>query len=78
VTGGYVYRGQNLPEWQGVYLYGDFCTGFIWGLLRQPDGTWQNARLFETGANITSFGQDEAGEIYLVVRQGEVYRLVEG
>ena len=77
VTGGYVYRGQNLPEWQGVYLYGDFCTGFIWGLLRQPDGTWQNARLFETGANITSFGQDEAGEIYLVIRQGEVYRLAE-
>lgn len=77
VTGGYVYRGQNLPDFQGVYLYGDFCSGVVWGLLRLPDGSWQNAALFETGANITSFGQDEAGQIYLVDRQGSIYHLVQ-
>jgi glucose/arabinose dehydrogenase len=77
VTGGYVYRGQNLPSWHGVYLYGDFCSGRVWGLLRLPDGSWQNALLFETGTNITSFGQDEAGEVYLVDRQGSVYRLAQ-
>jgi glucose/arabinose dehydrogenase len=77
VTGGYVYRGQNLPDFHGVYLYGDFCSGVVWGLLRLPDGSWQNAALFETGANITSFGQDEAGEIYLVDRQGSIYHLAQ-
>lgn len=77
VTGGYVYRGQNLPDFQGVYLYGDFCSGVVWGLLRLPDGSWQNAALFQTGANITSFGQDEAGQIYLVDRQGSIYRLAQ-
>lgn len=66
VTGGYVYRGQALPEFQGVYLYSDFCSGKVWGLLRLPDGSWQNQVLFETGLNVSSFGIDEAGEIYLV------------
>lgn len=75
VTGGYVYRGSNLPEWQGVYLYGDYCSGKVWGLLRNPDGSWQNALLFETGFNISSFGVDQSGEVYLVDYSGNVYRL---
>jgi glucose/arabinose dehydrogenase len=78
ITGGVVYRGMNLPEWQGVYLYGDYCNGNIWGLLRSPDGTWQNQLLFATGISISSFGVDEAGEIYLLdLRLGELYRLTE-
>ena len=76
ITGGYVYRGKSLPEFFGVYIYGDYCTGNIWGLLQNPDGTWQNQLLFELPAYITSFGQDEAGEIYLVSITGEVYQLV--
>ena len=75
MTGGYVYRGSNLPEWQGVYLYGDYCSGRVWGLLRNPDGSWQNALLFETGFNISSFGVDQSGEVYLVDYSGNVYRL---
>jgi glucose/arabinose dehydrogenase len=82
VTGGQVYRGAALPEWFGVYLYGDFCQGNVWGLLQLPDGggssdpQWQNARLFQlSGTFITSFGLDEAGEIYLVDYTGEIYRL---
>jgi glucose/arabinose dehydrogenase len=75
VTGGYVYRDQDLLDWNGVYLYGDYCSGLVWGLLHLPDGSWQNARLFESGARITSFGQDQAGEIYLVDHQGGIYRL---
>ena len=66
MTGGYVYRGQALPEFQGVYLYSDYCSGKVWGLLRLSDGSWQNQVLFETGLNVSSFGIDEAGEIYLV------------
>jgi glucose/arabinose dehydrogenase len=72
VTGGYVYRGANLPEWQGVYLYGDYGSGLVWGLLRMPDGSWQNELLFQTGAQITSFGVDESGEIYLVDYSGNI------
>lgn len=76
VTGGYVYRGKSLPAWFGVYIYGDYCTGNIWGLLQNSDGSWQNELLFELPAYITSFGQDEVGEIYLVSITGVVYRLM--
>jgi glucose/arabinose dehydrogenase len=76
ITGGVVYRGMNLPEWQGVYLYGDYCSGSVWGLLRTSDGTWQNQLLFSTGYSISSFGVDESGEIYLLdLQQGDIYRL---
>ncbi len=75
VTGGVVYRGTELPAWQGVYLYGDYCTGRIWGLLRSPDGSWLNAALFEIGSPITSFGVDEAGEVYMVDYFGTLYSL---
>lgn len=73
VTGGYVYRG-SMPEWNGVYLYGDYCSGIIWGLL-SANGTWQSQSLFDMDVTITSFGQDDAGEIYLVSDSGEVYIL---
>lgn len=74
ITGGYVYRGA-MPEWNGVYLFGDYCTGYVWGMILS-NGGWQAQRLFETGVQITSFGQDEAGEIYLTSDGGEVYRLM--
>lgn len=77
VTGGVVYRGRELPEWQGIYLYGDYCSGLIWGLFRGEDGNWQNRLLFETRASVTSFGEDEAGEVYFTDYQGSVFRLVE-
>ena len=74
VTGGYVYRG-SMPEWNGIYLYGDYCTGIIWGLLN-TDGGWQKQQLFDVDYTITSFGQDQAGEIYLISDGGSVYKLV--
>lgn len=76
VTGGEVYRGA-LPDWQGIYLYGDFCSGLVWGLLPRDDGTWINEQLFETNVNISSFGLDETGEVYLVHHGGQVFRLTE-
>ncbi len=78
VTGGQVYRGAGLPEWQGIYLYGDYCSGLIWGLLPAGDGQFQEALLFDTGARIASFGLDESGELYLVDLGGAVYRLAGG
>ena len=75
VIGGYVYRGAGLPEFQGVYLYGDYGSGLVWGLLRSPDGSWQNQQLFRTGSTITSFGEDEQGELFLTDWGGSLFRL---
>lgn len=74
VTGGYVYRGA-MPEWNGIYLYGDYCSGYVWGLILS-EGQWQSQLLFETNVRITSFGQDESGEIYLASDAGGVYFLI--
>jgi glucose/arabinose dehydrogenase len=65
VTGGYVYRGAALPEWQGVYFYGDYCSGNIWGVRLSGGNAPQAKILFTTSAKITTFGVDEAWEIYL-------------
>ncbi|MBI5842680.1 MAG: PQQ-dependent sugar dehydrogenase [Chloroflexi bacterium] len=75
VTGGYVYRGE-MPEWQGIYFYGDYCTGFVWGLI-QSNGGWQSEVLFETGVRISSFGVDESGEIYFANHGGAIQKLVQ-
>jgi hypothetical protein len=74
VIGGLVYRGDQLPDWQGIYLYGDYGSGFIWGLLRDADGSWQNTLLFQTDTRITSYGEDEDGEIYYVGYAGGLYK----
>ncbi|MCU0486756.1 MAG: hypothetical protein MUC85_11685, partial [Anaerolineales bacterium] len=67
--------GTLLSEWYGVYLYGDFGRGQVWGLVHQPDGAWQSGLLFETGSLISSFGQDASGEVYLVDYGGFLLRL---
>ena len=72
VTGGYVYRGAALPELAGIYLFGDYCNGKIWGLLRGMDGTWKNQLLFKAGVFISSFGEDDQGELYLCDQQNGV------
>ncbi len=72
VTGGYVYRGSRFPALTGIYFYGDFCSGKVWGLRRAADGSWSNTKLLESGLSITSFGQDAAGEVYLVDQGGTI------
>ena len=72
VTGGYVYRGSAAPGLAGTYVFGDFCSGTIWGL--QP-GTWTRTTLASTGFFISSFGEDEAGGLYVVDLNGAVYTL---
>ena len=74
VTGGYVYRG-SAKALQGSYLYADFCSGRIWGL--QKNGTrWDNRLLSDTAFPISTFGEDEKGELYLAdYETGTVYRL---
>jgi glucose/arabinose dehydrogenase len=74
VTGGYVYRGAELPEWQGIYLFGDYCSGLVWGTIPFANG-WQTQVLFQTGLSISSFGVDETGELYIANLQGSILKL---
>jgi glucose/arabinose dehydrogenase len=74
ITGGYVYRGEAIPDLQGVYLYGDWGSGRIWAAYRDESGTWQTSEFMETGHSISSFGEDEAGELYAVDYSGSVLR----
>jgi hypothetical protein len=77
VTGGYVYRGSAIPRLQGTYLYGDFCSGRVWGAQRW-EGEWEHALIFDVGANISAFGEDEAGELdFTDYGLGVVYRIVD-
>jgi len=74
VTGGYVYRGKNAAL-QGIYLYGDFCSGRIWGL-RKNGAEWEKQLLMDTKFAISSFGEDESGEMYLAdYSSGTIYRI---
>ncbi len=75
VTGGTVYRGKLLPDWYGIYLFADYCSGNISGLLAFPQGEWQSRLLFENIGRISSFGEDEPGEIYVVEHTGSIFRL---
>lgn len=75
VSGGVVVRDPELPAWRGVYLYGDYCSGGIWGLLRDASGQWMSSRLFDTSFAITSFGTDASGAVYLTDHNGRIYRL---
>ncbi len=74
VTGGYVYRGAALPDLQGVYLFADYCSGVVWASYRDEAGNWQASRFLETGTTVSSFGEDAAGELYLVSHSGTVLR----
>ncbi|MGZ6347500.1 MAG: PQQ-dependent sugar dehydrogenase, partial [Anaerolineales bacterium] len=76
ITGGYVYRGKALPEWKGIYFYGDYCSGNIWGLIQTSQGIWQTKLLFPTAAKIPTFGVDEAGELYFSdFATGTIFRM---
>lgn len=65
VSGGHVYRGARWPRLDGLYLYGDYCSGRIWGLRRAASG-WQSQQLAFTGRSISAFGTDESGALYVI------------
>lgn len=74
VTGGYVYRGDDHPDLQGIYFYGDFGSGRIWGA-RFEDGSLVNRELLESDLQVVSFGQDDRGELYVVDFSGTIYAI---
>ena len=77
VTGGYRYRGEALANLQGAFIFGDYCSGTIWAATESADGTWTFEELLDTGLRIATFGEDEAGELYVADHGGgAAYRLV--
>jgi len=76
VIGGYVYHGTAISSLLGTYLFSDFGSGVLWNLTEGPPDTWTRNTLLSTGRNISSFGQDSAGELYMVDLSGTVLKLV--
>ncbi|MBL8062230.1 MAG: PQQ-dependent sugar dehydrogenase [Anaerolineales bacterium] len=75
VTGGYIYRGTKYPAMDGVYFYGDFCTGRLWAA-SQNASVWTSSLVADTDFLISAFGEDEAGELYLAsYGDGVIYHM---
>jgi glucose/arabinose dehydrogenase len=83
VIGGYVYRGATHPEWEGMYVWTDYCRGRVHLVLRRPDGRVEDRDTgvtaprgdLESNGSITSFGEDSDGELYALSAAGGIYRL---
>jgi glucose/arabinose dehydrogenase len=84
ITGGYVYRGSEIPELNGTYFYGDYCSGIVRSFqIDQGQAVnaqdWTSILRTQSGgpmAGLSSFGQDTRGELYIVLLSGEVYEIV--
>ena len=66
VIGGFVYSGASIPSLQGAYVFGDLQSGKIWTLRESPPGTWTRTLVITGGPAISSFGQDNSGEVYVL------------
>ena len=75
ITGGYVYRGSEGNSLLGAYVYGDFCSGKIWGLRYDGTSVTEHRLLVDSDLSITSFGQDLAGNLYILSRNEGIYTL---
>lgn len=76
VTGGYVYRGEAQPHLDGVYFYADFVAGWIRALRYDGETVIEHAEVLDDISSIAAFGEDHAGEIYVLTLGGTVYRIV--
>jgi glucose/arabinose dehydrogenase len=76
VTGGFVYRGAEYPWLQGVYLYGDYGSGRMWALSRDGQGIWTGVEALSGVSGLSAFGEDQAGNLYVVQRDGSLSRIL--
>jgi len=75
VTGGYVYRGSDIPDLTGWYVYADYGMGTIWALREREDGSAEHRTLLTSDHNVTSFGLDANNELYVCTADGQVLRM---
>ncbi|HEY6569990.1 MAG TPA: PQQ-dependent sugar dehydrogenase [Candidatus Limnocylindrales bacterium] len=78
VTGGYVYRGSNIPALRGWYVFGDYCSGEIWAVSSTASDHKSKILLRDSNASISSFGENAGGELFVVGRGGTIYRIDQG
>jgi glucose/arabinose dehydrogenase len=77
VTGGFVYRGCIMPDFVGHYIYADYCSGIFWSIAPDTIGGWTNTQIADYGGyDISSFGEDVNGELYVArLSQGRIYKV---
>jgi hypothetical protein len=79
IIGGFVYRGSSIADLVGTYVFGDLSSGHIWELKQDAMGIWQVTPLLTHNLTVSSFGQDAAGELYVIdYGNGAVLRLTTG
>ncbi len=76
ITGGYVYRGKQIPALAGIYMFADYCSGKIWGLFRNG-AKYTRRLLVESSLNVASFAEDREGELYVVDLGGKLFRIAD-
>jgi hypothetical protein len=76
VVGGYVYRGSEYPDLAGVYLFADYCSGQIFAIDPSTDEFREPTEVGNADTNISSFGEDAAGELYVTHLNGDISRVV--
>jgi glucose/arabinose dehydrogenase len=76
ITGGSVYRGEDVPELEGGYIYGDYVTGQIWALWYDAaeKQVTANREILPKGLPVMSFGEDDLGEIYFLIQDGGIHK----
>lgn len=76
ITGGHVYRGNQVPELAGAYIYADFVSGQIWALWYDAEKkqVTANRTILDRGLPVMSFGEDDAGEVYFVTQSGGIHK----
>jgi uncharacterized repeat protein (TIGR01451 family) len=74
VSGGYRYRGTAIPQIYGKYFLGDYCSGSVWQSTQSGNGSWSLGNSLSTGFNISGFGEDANGEMYIINLNGAVYK----
>ena len=74
ITGGFVYRGSKLRFLYGAYVYGDYCSGKVWALRYDGARITEHIEIASTTLSISSFGEDEKGESYILSFDGRIYR----
>ena len=76
VTGGYVYRGAEIDALKGVYLFSDFCSGRVWGLLQPEEDSLSTVELLQAAIQALSFGESNDGSLFILDLSGTIYRIV--
>ncbi len=77
ITGGYVYRGERLPSLAGAYVYGDFCSGKIWGLRAEDGAAVEHRLLVDSSLSLSAFGEHAAGGLFMLSFDRTIYRFVQ-